>query len=86
MFFKYVFDEKFAKYVHLDVFYVLELDYSGSFDMHILKWIFFSKVRKNRFFRRTAGGRMQESDAKQNHKSVTKNMDKSCFLCNLRIR
>ena len=30
------FDEKFAKYVHLDLFYVL--DYTESFDKHIEKW------------------------------------------------
>ena len=30
------FDEKYAKYVHLDLFYAL--DYSGSFDMHIEKF------------------------------------------------
>ena len=45
---KYVFWFVFAKYVHLDLFYVL--DYSGSFDMHIenykkTKYFWFSKVR-----------------------------------------
>ena len=35
--------KKFVKYVHLDLFYIL--DYSGSFDMHIEKLYFFCIFR-----------------------------------------
>ena len=56
------FDEKFAKYVHLDLFYLLV--YSGSFDMHKKNYkkeiICFLKSAKHRLLPYGGGGSVMD--------------------------
>ena len=59
---KMYFDEKFAKYVHLDLFYLLV--YSGSFDMHKKNYKkrhhLFSEVRKTPVIAIWGGGSVMD--------------------------